>query len=379
MNKDIKKQAEAFAASLQEEQLALLKILGRIPSPSRHEDLRAAFIKDWFQTAGAQDVSIDEMKNVIVKIGCAEDSELIVFAAHTDIVFPDTETLPMTEDENTLHAPGIGDDTSNLVNLMLCTRYLIQNKTPMRHGILIVANSCEEGLGNSDGVKAIFEKYGARIKYFYSFDGYISQCTSSAVGSYRYRISCKTTGGHSYLDYGHANAIEILCGLVEDLYRIEPPTEVKTTYNVGRFEGGSTVNSIAQSASILYEFRSTSQHCLETMEQGFQAAVERAKSRGGDLTVELLGVRPGNGPLDKDALQIFTAQSADIIQSFYDGEMDYGAYSTDSNVPLSVGILANTIGTVSGRLAHTREEWIDKHSLPTGLKIAFSTIMQYAV
>ena len=217
------------------------------------------------------------------------------------------------------------------------------------------------------------------IRDSYSFDGYTPQCTYTAVGSYRYRVSCKTVGGHSYVNYGNPNAIQILCELVTELYKVEPPTEVKTTYNVGRIEGGTTVNSIAQEASLLYEFRSTSQKCLEEMEKKFNAAVASCQDRGGELTVELLGVRPGNGPLDEAALAEHTRRTTGIIQTFYDGEADYAPQSTDSNIPLSLGIPANTIGTVLGGQPHTREEWVDLSSLPMGLKIALSTVLQYAV
>lgn len=376
MDQEIKRLAEQYADACMSEEVELLRTLGKIPAPSHHEDLRAAFCRDWFISQGAKDVSIDKAKNVICKLG-PQDGDLVVFAAHTDVVFPDMETLPMHEADGKLHAPGIGDDTSNLVNLMMSAKYLLQNGLQPKCGLLLVANACEEGLGNLDGTKELFATYGTRIKAFYSFDGYTPQCCSSAVGSYRYKITCKTTGGHSYLNFGDPNAIEILCRLVEKLYQIEPPTEVKTTYNVGRFEGGTTVNSVPQEASMLYEFRSTSQKCLETMEQRFNAVVDSCRGLGGELSVELLGVRPGNGPLDAQALKAFTDRTADIISTFYDGELDFAAYSTDSNVPLSLGIPANTVGTVRGAGAHTREEWVELDSLYAGLKIALSLMLQY--
>ena len=376
MDQEIKRLAEQYADACMREEVELLRTLGKIPAPSHHEDLRAAFCRDWFISQGAKDVSIDKAKNVICKLG-PQDGDLVVFAAHTDVVFPDMETLPMHEADGKLHAPGIGDDTSNLVNLMMSAKYLLQNGLQPKCGLLLVANACEEGLGNLDGTKELFATYGTRIKAFYSFDGYTPQCCSSAVGSYRYKITCKTTGGHSYLNFGDPNAIEILCRLVEKLYQIEPPTEVKTTYNVGRFEGGTTVNSVPQEASMLYEFRSTSQKCLETMEQRFNTVVDSCRGLGGELSVELLGVRPGNGPLDAQALKAFTDRTADIISTFYDGELDFAAYSTDSNVPLSLGIPANTVGTVRGAGAHTREEWVELDSLYAGLKIALSLMLQY--
>ena len=144
------------------------------------------------------------------------------------------------------------------------------------------------------------------------------------------------------------------------------PTEAKTTYNVGVMEGGTTVNSIAQEAKLLYEFRSSSQKCLGIMERELQRVVESCKNKGGDLKVELLGVRPGNGELDQEALERFTVRNAKIIQEFYQGEMDYRAFSTDSNVPLSMGILANTIRSEERRVGKEclrlcRSRWSPYH------------------
>lgn len=378
MNQKIKALAEQYAAECIDEQEALLRTLGRIPAPSRQEDLRAEFCRDWFLNQGSKDVTIDKMKNVVCKFGCDTHEDLVVFMAHTDIVFPDLEPLTMRDDGRKLFAPGIGDDTSNLVNLMMAFKYLLKNDIKTNCGFLVVANSCEEGLGNLDGCKEIFAAYGNRIKAFYSFDGYMSQCCSEAVGSYRYRVTVKTQGGHSWLDFGKPNAIEILCGLVEDLYKIQIPTEAQTTYNVGRIEGGTTVNTVAQDAHMLYEFRSTAQKCLDEMEKKFNDTINACQSRGGKVDVELLGVRPGNGPVPKEELEQFTAKSADIISNFFFEKLDYDAYSTDGNVPLSMGIPANTIGTVSGGGAHTREEWVDLDSLPAGLKIVLSLMLEYA-
>jgi len=378
MNQKIKALAEQYAAECIDEQEALLRTLGRIPAPSRQEDLRAEFCRDWFLNQGSKDVTIDKMKNVVCKFGCDTHEDLVVFMAHTDIVFPDLEPLTMRDDGRKLFAPGIGDDTSNLVNLMMAFKYLLKNDIKTNCGFLVVANSCEEGLGNLDGCKEIFATYGNRIKAFYSFDGYMSQCCSEAVGSYRYRVTVKTQGGHSWLDFGKPNAIEILCGLVEDLYKIQIPTEAQTTYNVGRIEGGTTVNTVAQDAHMLYEFRSTAQKCLDEMEKKFNDTINACQNRGGKVDVELLGVRPGNGPVPKEELERFTAKSADIISNFFFEDLDYDAYSTDGNVPLSMGIPANTIGTVSGGGAHTREEWVDLDSLPAGLKIVLSLMLEYA-
>ena len=376
MNEQTRTLAEAYAAQSRQEQLDLLRTLGKMPAPTRREDFRAAFCRDWLRAQGAKDVRIDAAKNVICRLG-PDTEELVVFAAHTDIVFPDLETLPLREEGGKLFAPGIGDDTANLVNLLMAAKYLIQNDTQLKCGLLIVANACEEGLGNLDGTKALFAEYGTRIQAFYSFDIYMPLCCSSAVGSYRYKVTCTTPGGHSYANFGNPSAIQLLCGLVNELYKIQPPVRARTTYNVGRIEGGTTVNSIAQKASMLYEFRSTEQDCLEEMEEKFRQAVAHWEGRGGDFEVELLGVRPGNGPVNQTALREFTEKSKAVTRAFTGQEPDETPNSTDSNIPLSLGIPANTIGTVDGGLAHTRQEWVDIASLPTGLKIVLSLMLEY--
>ena len=377
MKKEIREIVEQYAAEVKEEAEGLLEVLGRIPAPSHQEDARAEFCRDWLLAHGAEDISVDSAKNVICKIGCDDSRELVVFMAHMDIVFPDTEPLAMKKEGRRLYAPGIGDDTSNLVNLLMACRCLLERRPKLKMGILVVANSCEEGLGNLKGCRQIFADYGSRIQAFYSFDGYLSQCTSCAVGSYRYQVRVKAEGGHSYLDFGNCNAIAVLADLVGKIYRMEVPAQEKTTYNVGRFEGGTTVNSIAEEAVLLFEFRSSSQDCLKQMDERFTKLVESCTGDGFEMDTKLLGIRPGNGRLDQEALARYTAKSVEIIREFYSGRIDDGPYSPDANIPLSMGIMGNTIGTVSGGNAHTREEWVDLDSLHTGLKIALSLMLSY--
>ena len=364
----------AYAKEHLEEAKALLEELGKIPAPSHKEDKRAAFCKEWFQRQGNDRVWIDGAKNVICEVSGRQPEEVIVLMAHMDVVFNDLEELPMHWEGSRLYAPGIGDDTANLVNLMMAYRYLKSLRKTPEYTMLFVANACEEGLGNLDGCKEIFRLYGEKVRCFYSFDGYLAQCTSRAVGSHRYRVTIKVQGGHSYLDFGRKNAIQEMAELIGSLYRIMPPTEEKTTYNVGKIEGGTTVNSIAQEAKILYEFRSESAVCLEKMEVLFLETVEKARKDGVEIEVETLGIRPGNGWTDRSPLARWTKENQDIIRHWFPEELDLGAYSTDANVPLSLGILANTIGTVRGGGAHTREEWVDTESLLTGMGIIMELV-----
>ena len=119
-----------------------------------------------------------------------------------------------------------------------------------------MCNAGEEGLGNLKGVRKICEDYGGRIKSFCTFDSSLSSIVDRAVGSKRFRVKVRTRGGHSYNDFGNDNAIAGLASLVGKLYKIQVPEGGKTTYNVGMISGGTSVNTIAQEAEMLYEFRS---------------------------------------------------------------------------------------------------------------------------
>lgn len=360
-----------------DEAIDLLRTLGRIPAPSHHEDKRAEFCRDWFACQGAKQVKIDEAKNVVCTIPGEKADEYVVIMAHTDVVFPDMDELPMHESDGKLFAPGIGDDTANLVNLMMTVKYLLEKKITPRQTLLFVANACEEGLGNLKGSKQILNDYGMAIQEWISFDCNLGDCVDRAVGSHRYQVTVRTQGGHSYGDFGRDNSIAILAEMIHDLYQIEVPTREKTTYNVGVIEGGSTVNSIAQKASMLYEFRSADQSCLKEMEGKFRAVIEKYRNLRYNVEVEIIGIRPGSGPVDAAKLQALTAANVAVIKACYDGEISVHASSTDANIPLSVGIPANTFGTVSGALEHTREEWIEIESMRPGFLIALMTAMRY--
>lgn len=376
MKKYLSEKEEFYVLNHLEENKTLLMSLGKIPAPSYHEFQRAKYCKDWLELQGAQGVYIDDVYNVIYPLHCDEDNDIVVFMAHSDIAFCDQEDIEIVQKGHRLYGAGIGDDTANVVNLLMTMKYVIQQQLNPSLGLLFVINSCEEGLGNSRGCQKIFEQYHSRIKEFISFDGYLNECTNSAVGSRRYKITVNCEGGHSYADFGKDNAIAIIAKMIVDLDHISLPQEDKVTYNFGMIEGGTTINAIASQASLLYEFRSCQQTCLEDMETHLQNILTKYKEKY-KIQIETLGIRPGNGPIDHEKLMQMTNRNIDIIQHYYPSTVNICAYTTDSNIPLSYGICANTIGTIIGGNAHTYHEWIDLESIGIGFKVAMAIVLQY--
>ncbi len=367
-----------YIDSHSEEAYQLLLELARIPAPSNYEEQRAEFCCRWLRQQGAEGVYIDDALNVVYPIGCTEDNPLVVFMAHSDVVFPDTEPLPLTVDDGKIFCPGVGDDTANAVALLMTAQYIAQQHlTPSGCGVLLVINSGEEGLGNLKGTRHLMEVYGSRVREFITFDLYASQIVDQAVGSHRYSIEIHTEGGHSYNAFGNRNAIAVMAELISRLYAAELPPEGKTTYNVGTICGGTSVNTIAQRSEMLYEFRSDCRESLAAMERQFEAVIDDFRVRGFDVRVNVVGVRPCSDSVDEGRHQALKDRAAEAIRRHYGLDVLFSSGSTDCNLPLSLGIPAICVGCVVGGGAHTREEYVEIDSLRPGLGVAFDLILHH--
>ncbi len=364
-----------------EELYALLKELCLIPAPSHHEEKRAEFCKKWFDENCGAGAYIDEALNVIFPYGVSEEKRaLSVLCAHTDTVFPDTEPMPYEERGGRICCPGVGDDTASLAVMMLCAKYFCENKIPSENGILFVANSCEEGLGNLKGTRRLFADFEGRIARFVSFDGSsFTRLVDRSVGSHRYRVTVRTEGGHSFGRFGNRNAIAVLAELVGEIYEIEVPKKdgTKTTYNVGTIEGGTSVNTIAQEATMLCEYRSDDLSSMRFMQERFSAIFSAPRERA-TVEVEMVGDRPCMGNVDPDALADLRSLCAAATAAVVGAEPAPGSGSTDANIPHSLGIPAITMAVWIGAGAHTREEYVEKDSLKPGLEIGLRTALALA-
>lgn len=369
-----------FIEENKEELYRIHKELCLIPAPSGVEDERAEYCKNLLISYGAKDVYIDEAKNVILPLNAEKSDKLTVMVAHTDTVFPDLEPMPFVDDGEIIKCPGVGDDTASLAVLLLVAKFLIKNNIKSENGLLIVANSCEEGLGNLKGTRQIFKDFAGRVAQFISYDAAsLKRITNKCVGSVRYEVEVKTEGGHSYGAFGNKNAIYYLSKIVNAIYALEVP-EIegeKTTYNVGIIEGGTSVNTIAQNAKMLCEYRSTSSEALEIMKGRFFEIFDTVRAMGVEVNVTVVGERPSAKGVDENEIKRMCEIVSKVQKEVTGEDSTYGSGSTDCNIPLSLGVPAVCFGVYVGGGAHTRGEWINKASMLQGLEIALKTTLEF--
>lgn len=284
--------------------------------------------------------------------------------------------MPYHDDGEKVFCPGVSDDTASVVTLLLTAKYFIEKNIVPNDGIMFVCNSCEEGLGNLKGTKQLFADFDGRIKQFITFDNQLDTIADHCVGSHRYEVEVLTEGGHSFGDFGNTNAIAELGKIVSQIYSIQVPSkdDSVTTYNVGIIEGGTSVNTIAQSAKMLCEYRSDNHECLAIMQEKFETIFASSQSDKVKVNITKVGDRPCAN-IDFKKVEALKQIIAPIIEKILEKDITFNCMSTDCNIPLSLGVPALCIGTNSHGGIHTREEWLEKSYMISGQKIAIKTAL----
>jgi acetylornithine deacetylase/succinyl-diaminopimelate desuccinylase-like protein len=337
-----------------------------IPAPPFKEEVRGHELERIFKTLGLENVRMDKAGNVIgVRPGASAHPNL-VFSAHQDTVFPEGTDVKVTREGTLLKGPGIGDDCRGLVVMLGVIQALKDGNVKTPGTITFVADTGEEGLGDLRGTKNLFnDSLKGQIDKFISVDGSGLSLTNTGVGSYRYRTEFKGPGGHSFGAFGMANPIQAMGRAIAKIDNFEVPTKPKTTFNVGRVGGGTSVNAIPFECWMEVDMRSADKASLETVNTKFKAAVQQAveeenKRWNGRSPVsvsnELVGLRPA-GVTPPDSAIVITSLAVSKIFGF-SGNLGEG--STDSNVPMNMGIPAVTIGGGGrGTGAHALGETFD--------------------
>ena len=365
--------------------------LTEIPAPPFKEAARAKAYLEMLRASGLTDVEQDEEGNVMGLRKGTGGGDLIAVAAHLDTVFPEGTDVTVKREDTRLSAPGIGDDTRSLAVLLAMIRAMDEAGITTRNDILFIGNVGEEGQGDLRGVKYLFGKgkYKDRIKMFISVDGAGggADITHGGVGSRRYRVTFKGPGGHSYGAFGLVSPAFAMSGAMQKFGKLTVPEKPKTTYSVGVVGGGTSVNSIPFETWMEIDMRPESPAELKKLDESFMALINEAvleenKARStaqGPITadIKLIGDRPsGETPITS---AIVETAAASIRAA--GGRPTYSWSSTDSNIPISLGIPAITVdsGGRGGR-AHALDEWISVDKVPSlrGIEIALATLLALA-
>ncbi|HJU91782.1 MAG TPA: M20/M25/M40 family metallo-hydrolase [Pyrinomonadaceae bacterium] len=356
-----------------------------IPASPFGERERSQYLSEKFSSLGLSEVEIDDEGNCLGLIKGASRSPLIVVSAHLDTVFSSETDFTVIRRENRLLAPGIADDGCGLAALIALAQAIQSEHIHTEGSILFVGTVGEEGEGNLRGVRYLLTRgrWARKVDAFLSFDGPgVDRITNRALGSRRYRVELAGLGGHSWGDFGMPNPVHALGRAVSRLTAYPAPREPRTTFNVGRIEGGTSINSIPRKAMMEVDLRSASETELRRLDAFFRRAMrdavdeENVKRRAGDpelkLRVDLIGERPTGETASDSPLVELAIESTKVLG--FEPRLDQS--STDSNLPISLGIPAITLGAggASG-FSHTLDEWYEPSDRDKGLKRGLLVIL----
>jgi tripeptide aminopeptidase len=362
--------------------LDLAVAIQQIPAPSFHETERAEFVRARFAEENLQGVEIDSVGNVYACFASNSQPPTVkcqplIISAHLDTVFPLGIDLSVRREAERILAPGIGDNSLGVAGLLGLVWALRERGLSLPGDLWLVANVCEEGLGNLRGMQAVVDRFGpynvqSALAYIVIEGMALGQVYLRGLGVRRYRLSVRTAGGHSWIDYGQPSAVHELAVLSTRITTLQLPRSPRTTLNIGVISGGSSVNTIAAEAMLELDLRSENTSTLENVIRQVEQIVRSAQKPGVVIELEAIGQRP-SGELPAEHRLVRLAQDC-LRKAGVDPHLNIG--STDANLPLSLGLPSVTIGLTTGGRAHTVHEFINIAPLEKGVEQLVSLVSQ---
>lgn len=343
----------------------------QIPAPTFYESKRAEFMLERFQGENLEDITIDEIGNVVARLPGSESKGPILVSAHLDTVFPIDMELGIKHSFDRIGGPGIGDNAIGLAGLIGLVRILNQRPEKLNSDIWLVANVGEEGLGDLRGMRAIVERFADRPLAYLILEGMaLGQIYHRGLGVHRFRITVMTSGGHSWVDHGKPSAIHELIQVATRILALDVPEQPRTIINVGIVKGGISVNTIAADAYVELDLRSEDESILAGLVNEIKDIVEDSNRPDVRVKAETISQRPtGEIPPDHPLIRIATQSLKSVgIQP----RLNIG--STDANIPLSLGYPALCLGLTTGSGAHTQHEFVHIPPLQLGLQQLISVL-----
>ncbi len=358
-----------------------------IPAPPFGEQARSVWMAARFTETGLSKVHIDEVGNVVgflpaAHLSAESSGPLVVVSAHIDTVFPADTPLNPIVNEDRLEAPGACDNGAGVAGLLALVHAMIHSRVELPASLLFLCNVGEEGEGDLRGVRHLYQQsaLAGRVAAHIVLDGAgADSAVTQALGSRRYQVQITGPGGHSFTDAGIPNPIAAMASALAVLAETPLPLEPRTTLNLGTIHGGTSVNSIPESAQASIDCRSTNPDQLLRLEVALHRAVEdavehwnaSAKANGSldrgrlRFSIQKIGDRPA-AHLDADSPLLESLRAVDRHLGL---RTDLRLGSTDANIPLSLGVPALSMGAGGeGGGAHTKSEWYSAKDRELGLK-----------
>jgi len=365
--------------------------VARIAAPPFGEAARSAWLADRFREIGLSDVAVDEVGNVFA-VHPGYGNRYLALSAHIDTVFPAATPLNIRQQGARLYGPGVSDNGAGIVALLAIAHALQTARIPHALPFVFIGNVGEEGEGDLRGMRHVFAtpRWKSAIAYSIVVDGAGSDTVvAEALGSRRFEVIVRGPGGHSWSDFGAPNPIIVLARAVDAFSQTPVPGSPKTTFNVGVIRGGTSVNSIPESASMRVDLRSTSMAEIDRLEGALRLALERSVRRENEAAarhttrkaqaVQSEVVEIGNRPAGELAPDSRVFKVIRAVDAHLGNAAQVQRASTDANIPLSLGREAIAIGGGgSGGGAHTLQEWFDCHGRDLGLKRILLTMLALA-
>ena len=355
---ELLKNDEKIARALQileethEEIVDLQMKICAVRSPSNMEEERAEYFFGLMNQIGLDHVYKDEVNNVIGLWKGTGNGPTLVIAAHMDTVFgPEIDCTPVLKEDGYIWGPGICDDTRGMAEVYAIARTMCELGIRANGDILFVGNVGEETLGDLRGSKHLFAS-NPDIDVFLSIDGpQVESLVSNAIAGCKYRFTYTGRGGHALGAFGIPNVNNALGYAMAKIATLEVPKEPLSIFNIGVVQGGVSVNAIPAKSSMMVDLRSMSQNELDRMKdfvvsaakEGLETELKRWNhpTETLELQIEILSERPG-GVQDVHSPVVQAAMAAYELFSI-EPKLQKGA-STDSNIPISLGIPAVTVG-----------------------------------
>ena len=336
----------------------------QIPAPTFDEAARGKFVMELFSREALSDVQADSAGNILGRLPGSGSKPPLVVSAHLDTVFPVETDLAIRRESGRVYGPGLGDNSTGVAGLFGLLWSLRAQKVALPGDVWLVANTSEEGLGDLHGMKAVVDQFGADPQLYLVLEGMaLGHVYHKAIGVCRYRISAHTGGGHSWIDFGRPSAIHELSSLVTKIAALKLPAQPRTTLNVGRMGGGTSINTIAAEAWLELDLRSESAQALAGLIHQVETLIKAANTSNLRFELQVIGRRPaGEIPIDHRFIRL--AQGC-LVEQGIQPNLTVG--STDANIPLSKGYPALVLGLTNGSGAHTLEEFIETAPLERGL------------